>query len=138
MYEHYLIVYSLGAFILDFKNRILLVKKSAKEAIDPGMWVIPGGKVKTNEHIIDAMKREVKEEVGLLIKNYEWIGEDVFKVDDKYFHAAHFLCRVHSTKNIKLEKNLLEYRWITKKEINKYKIPRNIQKEILNIFNKYD
>lgn len=139
MYEHYLIVYCLGAFIIDAKKRILIVKKSVREAIDPGMWVVPGGKVHPDENVIDALKREVKEEVGLSVVSYRWIGEDVFKVDNKYFHAAHFLCKVRSTKRIVLEKNLEEFRWITKKELNNYKIPANIKKEILNVFeNKYE
>lgn len=134
MYEKYLVVYCLGAFILNEKKRLLLVKKSANEAIDAGLWVIPGGKVKQNENIIDALRREVKEETGLSVVSYRWIGEDVFKVGDKYFHAAHFLCKVKSTKKIKLEKNLLEYKWITKSEINNFEIPKNIKKEIKNVF----
>ena len=137
MYEHYLIVYCLGAFILDDKKRILLVKKSARELIDAGMWVVPGGKVKQNEHVIAALKREVKEEVSLSVISYQWIGEDVFKVDDKYFHAAHFLCKVKSTQKIRLEKNLLEYKWITKSQVPKFQIPKNLKKEILNVFGNY-
>ena len=137
MYEHYLIVYCLGAFIVDERKRILIVKKSLRELIDAGMWVVPGGKVKPDENVIDALKREVKEEVDLSIKSYQWIGEDVFKVDNKYFHAAHFLCKAKSTEKVRLEKNLLEYRWITKKEVKNFKIPRNLKKEIMNVFNNY-
>ena len=137
MYEHYLIVYCLGAFIIDNKKRLLIVKKSLREQIDPGMWVVPGGKIHPDEHVIGALKREVKEEVGLTIKGYQWIGEDVFKVDNKYFHAAHFLCKAKSTEKVRLEKNLLEYRWITKKEVKNFKIPRNLKKEIMNVFNNY-
>lgn len=138
MYEHYLVVYCLGAFIVDDKNRILLVKKSSRELIDAGMWVVPGGKVKQNEHVIVALKREVKEEVSLSVISYQWIGEDVFKVGDKYFHAAHFLCKVKSTKKIRLEKNLLEYKWITKSQVSKFQIPKNLKKEILNVFENYN
>ncbi len=137
MYEHYLVVYCLGAFILDNKKRLLIVRKSKDEQIDAGLWVVPGGKVHPDENIIDALKREVKEEVGLLVVSSKWIGEDVFKVDEKYFHAAHFICKVKSTKNIKLERKLLEYRWITKKEVKNFEIPNNIKKEILNIFNNF-
>ena len=135
MYEHYLIVYCLGAFIADNKKRLLIVKKSLREQIDPGMWVVPGGKIHPDEHVIGALKREVKEEVGLTIKGYQWIGEDVFKVDNKYFHAAHFLCKAKSTEKVRLEKNLLEYRWITKSEVSNFQIPKSIKKEILNVFN---
>lgn len=137
MYEHYLIVYALGAFILDEKNRLLIIKKSSRERIDAGLWVVPGGKVKSDEHIIDALKREVLEEVGLEVKSYEWIGEDVFKVGDKYFHAPHFICRVKSTKKIVLEKNMEEYRWITKKEMSKYPMPEGFRKQTINVFKKY-
>lgn len=137
MYEHYLIVYALGAFILDEKNRLLIIKKSSREQIDAGLWVVPGGKVKPDEHITDALKREVLEEVGLEIKSWEWIGEDVFKVGDKYFHAPHFVCRVKSTKKITLEKNMEEYRWITKKEMAKYPMPDGFLKQTINVFNKF-
>jgi len=130
-----LIVYCLGAFIVDERKRILIVKKSLRELIDAGMWVVPGGKVKPDENVIDALKREVKEEVDLSIKSYQWIGEDVFKVDNKYFHAAHFLCKAKSTEKVRLEKNLLEYRWITKSEVSNFQIPKSIKKEILNVFN---
>lgn len=136
MYEHYLVVYCLGAFIIDEKKRLLIVKKSSREQIDPGMWVVPGGKVKANENIIDALKREVKEETGLSVISYRWIGEDVFRIDSKFFHAAHFLCKVRSTMNIKLEKNLLEYKWITKSQVLNFQIPKNIKEEILNVFDK--
>lgn len=134
MYESYLIVYCLGAFILDSKGRILIVRKSDREAIDPGLWVVPGGKVKKDESVIDALKREVNEETGLSVVRYEWIGEDVFKVEDKYFHAAHFLCKVKSDKRIKLERSLTEYRWIIEDEIKYYQFPVNIKKEIVNVF----
>src|SRR3989344_190667 len=137
MYEHYLIVYCLGTFIIDEKKRLLIVKKSPNEAIDAGLWVVPGGKVKQDEHVIDALKREVKEEVGLSVISYQWIGEDVFKVGDKFFHAAHFLCKVKSTKKIVLEKNLLEYRWITKSEVYNFEIPKKIKKEIMRVFEKH-
>lgn len=133
MYEHYLIVLCMGAFVLDDKGRLLIVKKSQDEQIDAGFWVVPGGKVKADENIINALKREVKEEVGLLVVDCQWIGEDVFKIDNKFFHAAHFICKVKSTKNIRLEKKLLDYRWIKKEEVKNYKIPDNIKKEILNV-----
>jgi len=137
MYKDYLIVYCLAAFIVGEEKRLLIVKKSEKERIAPGMWVVPGGKVKADEHIIDALKREVKEEVGVSVIDYRWIGEDVFKISDDYFHSAHFFCKVKSEKKIKLEKNLLEYKWIRKNEVKNFHIPKKIKEEILNVFESY-
>lgn len=137
MYEHYLVVYCLAAFITDGKNRLLIVKKSAQEQIDAGKWVVPGGKVKADEHVIAALKREVREEVGLDIFNSVWVGEDVFKVGDKYFHAAHFFCKVKSAGGIKLETKLLEFRWIGLKDLENYNIPAGIKTELVNVFANY-
>jgi len=45
MYKKYIIVLSVGAFILNKNNQLLLVKKSPLEQIDAGLWTIPGGKI---------------------------------------------------------------------------------------------
>ncbi|OGK08555.1 hypothetical protein A2767_05665 [Candidatus Roizmanbacteria bacterium RIFCSPHIGHO2_01_FULL_35_10] len=137
MYEQYLIVYCLAAFIIDSKNRILIVKKSSSEQIDAGMWVVPGGKVHQDEHVVDALKREVKEEVGLSVVSFQWIGEDVFKNSGKYFHGAHFMCKVKSSKKIVLENKLEDFRWITKNEVDGFQIPKGIKRDILNVFKNY-
>ncbi len=57
-----------GAFIFSKDNKILL-GKSIKGGVYPDLWVVPGGGINHGEKKIDAVKRELKEEVGLLIKN---------------------------------------------------------------------
>lgn len=136
MYKKYFVVLAIGAFILNKKNRLLIVKKSPYEKIDASLWTVPGGKVNKNEGIIQALLREVKEETGLDVASYEWINEDVFLNQNNYFHAQHFLCRVKQTKKIILERTLLDYRWISRKDINRYRFPVNIKKEVKNILNK--
>jgi len=133
MYQRYSIVLAVGAFILDNKKKLLIVKKSSYEKVDPGLWTIPGGKVNIKEHIIDALKREVLEEVGIKINNFQWIGENVFENNHFYFHAQHFLCKTKSIR-VKLEKSLLEYKWINKSEINNYEFHPNIKKRIKIIY----
>ena len=132
MYEKYPIVLAVTAFI-NKKGKILIIKKSPLEQIDPGLWTVPGGKVKPEEPIIDALTREVEEEVGLRIKNYEWIGEDVFIGSGKYFHAQHFLCEPTIMQTIKLENKLEAFSWILKKDIKQYTFPINIKKRLLSL-----
>lgn len=129
-----LVILCVGAFILDSENRLLIVKKSLKELVDGGLWTVPGGKIEPSEGIINGLKREICEEVGLEITDYDWLGEDVFESGGYFFHGEHFLCHIKSTKNIVLEKKLEEYRWIRKDEIQNFKFHPNIKKRIENTF----
>lgn len=134
MLKKFYIILAVGAFILNEKNEILIVKKSPLENIDGGLWTIPGGKIEPKEHIIDGLKREIKEEVNLEITFYQWLGEDVFESNGFWFHAQHFLCKTKNEKNLKLEKKLVDYYWLkSKEEIKKFEFPINIKKRILQI-----
>jgi 8-oxo-dGTP diphosphatase len=132
-YQKYLVVLAVAAFIVK-DGKILIVKKSPNERVDGGLWTIPGGKIYQSESIIDGLKREVEEEVGVKINSYQWIGEDVFENEGVMFHAQHFLCQIQ-VNDVNLEKNLTDFRWITKEEIEKYQFPLNIRKRIIQIFN---
>lgn len=132
MLKKYHVVLAVGAFIVNDNNEILIVKKSEAEHIDAGLWTIPGGKIEPDEAILDGLKREVKEEVNLDIEIDRWIGEDVFESSGFYYHAQHFLCHPLNF-DVKLEKKLLESRWIKKEQINAYEFPVNIKKRINQI-----
>lgn len=69
-------------------NKVLLLKRSPAEKLFAHHWEIPGGKVDdTDKSIGEALKREVNEETGLMIKEsnitfaekgFEWaLGENV-------------------------------------------------------------
>lgn len=58
-----------GAIIEDVDGRILLQKRS-----DYGVWGIPGGLLEIGESFDATVKREVKEETGLELKDLELFG----------------------------------------------------------------
>ena len=77
---------SVGVGILINKNRkILLIKRKGSHAA--GTWAPPGGHIDFKESVVDCAKREVKEEVGVKIKNLKVLGftEDLFKKDKKHY-----------------------------------------------------
>jgi len=57
---------SVVACILDAAQRVLLTRR----CIEPfcGQWVMPGGKIDLGEPILEALHREVREEVGIEIR----------------------------------------------------------------------
>lgn len=56
--------WTLVAGLIEKDGRIFLVKRP-KEKIDGGKWEFPGGKVEPGESLFSALKRELKEELGI-------------------------------------------------------------------------
>jgi 8-oxo-dGTP diphosphatase len=75
------------------KNRsVLLLKREITPFV--GCWVLPGGAVRNSEKLVDAVKREVKEETGLKVKVVKYIGYyDNPKRDPRRRDITHaFIC----------------------------------------------
>lgn len=71
--------------IVNKGRKILLIKRRGSHG--HGSWAPPGGHIDFGESILDCSKREVKEEVGIEIKNLKIVGftEDLFKKDKKHY-----------------------------------------------------
>lgn len=60
-----------------FKDEKFLIEKRKKdEKIDPGVVCLPGGHVEENETKEQALKREMKEELGIKVKKLKFIKKD--------------------------------------------------------------
>src|ERR1700722_4433629 len=59
---------SVMAWIEDDQGSVLLVR----QAVGRRLWTLPGGKVKRNESLKLALKREVREETGLAVASLSY------------------------------------------------------------------
>jgi len=75
------------AVVKNDEGKVLLTKR----AIPPylGKWVMPGGKVDLGEPITSALKREVREEVGLEVHVEGLI--DIYEIVPSNEHAEHYV-----------------------------------------------
>lgn len=58
-----------GVAIFDRAGRLLLARH-----VHDGLWATPGGGVEPGESPLDAAVREVREETGLLVRDYTLVG----------------------------------------------------------------
>jgi len=66
------------AEVINSKGQWILVKQ-AGDRQDAGQYVSPvGGHVKSGENLLDALKREAKEEMGLENFTYKYIGKKIY------------------------------------------------------------
>jgi 8-oxo-dGTP diphosphatase len=88
------IVYGVGAVLIDPKGSILLQQRSAADRF-PGKWEFPGGKIEQGEIPIVAMIRELKEELGIDVKEKDLRTLAFFTHDYPEFHLVSltFVCR---------------------------------------------
>ncbi len=69
---------NVSTVIFDNKNRVLLGLRSPNEDVFPNLWGIPGGKVDSDDKTIEAgLQREVREEMGIEIKNISLLKNNV-------------------------------------------------------------
>jgi mutator protein MutT len=76
-----------GGVIVE-NGRALLVRRVGKPL--KGEWSIPGGLVELGEKLVDAVKREVQEETGLIVEPGE-----VLELFDSIWHDTDGRCQYH-------------------------------------------
>ena len=110
------------AIIKNNQDHFLITKRKKNQLLG-GLWEFPGGKVKSNETLEDALHREIKEEVNLDIK----INGFLCKVDHAYSHfkiTMHaFICDVIDPSNLSC-KSADDYSWINVTQLDEFAFPK--------------
>jgi len=108
-------------------------------------WLVPGGKIKENESPEAAFEREIKEELGVDIKNIIKIGEKIKKPSEDFFdkntefHFFDFIAEAKTTKIIP-NQEVTNYTWIEAnkalKELNLVDSTESFIRKYLEIIDK--
>lgn len=99
-------------------NKVLLLQRNDGNNV----WEIPGGKRENNEDIVDALKREVQEETGLIINEYKLVYvSPIFENHPflKPFLNIGYLCFVENS-DVLISNEHLDYKWVRVEELVSY------------------
>lgn len=96
---------SVGAFIVNDKAEVLLMKRSQHAKNEKGKWEAPGGAVEFGETLEEAIRREMREELGIEIEILtQWLAKDhIIPEDKQHWVPTTFLVKVakgYTPKNI--------------------------------------
>jgi len=113
-------------------GKILLCKQKMENC-----YFLPGGHVKFGESLKKALMREIKEELNMPLKDYEFLGnvENWYGTKKHKRHEINFVYKV-SLKNgtIKTTENHIEFYWKIFLELNRVKfLPIQLKKRLLNL-----
>ena len=76
--------------LIDSDGRVLLSERPAGKAL-AGLWEFPGGKIEAGESVIDALIREIDEELGLHIASATFWRSERFSYE--HAHVELNFCR---------------------------------------------
>jgi len=134
---------------IKFNYRVgLIIEKNDQIIIESSRVIefslIPGGRVKTLESTSQAIKREIKEEMGIDIDESEIVGKGLiqsfFKLDNKRYHELFFIYKLtlsnddtrfdNVSDNLDSETNY--YQWINKNTLEENNVLPNALKDIID------
>ncbi|MBD1925237.1 8-oxo-dGTP diphosphatase MutT [Trichocoleus sp. FACHB-90] len=124
---------SIGVAVIWNEQRQILIDRRRPGGLMGGLWEFPGGKIEPGETVVECIKREIKEELGIEIE----VGDRLIVIDYTYSKFSITL-NVHHCQHLTgipqpIESE--EVRWVTLDQLDQYPFPAaNIQ--IINALRK--
>ncbi len=135
-----------SAYIFD-KDKVLLIHHKKLDK-----WLPVGGHVEDNESSDDAILREIREEVGLEVELLNIpqmpikgntisilaipFHVNVHNVGDHDHCSFYYLAKALNPEKLKINRELNNFLWITKEEIEQKPIPEDVKDQLRIVFDK--
>lgn len=111
-----------GAVVINDEGKVLLAKRGKEAREHVGMWETPGGGVEFGETLREALKREMMEELGVVVQVGEMLDvvEFIDRASGSHSVSPAFVCIITSgTPKIMEPHKCAEIGWFTWAEVKK-------------------
>ena len=120
-----------GAILLDKENRILLMHRNTK---DLKQWELPGGKLEKNETPEQAVIRELKEELNIIVQIIKYIGFKEFEDNGVMLKYHWYNCKIDTGMPELMEEKFDDIKYFSKEELDTNKeLSSNMKVLVKNI-----
>ena len=117
---------TVGALVFNTRNEVLMIRTHKWS----NKWGIPGGKIKWSESSEAALRREIKEETALAIKDIRFVLVQDCIHSKEFYKDAHFVLLNYTARctaknpRVVLNDEGREYRWLTLANAKKLRLNR--------------
>ena len=129
--------------ILVKEGKYLITKRALNKKAFPGKWTVPGGRLELNDYINEpkdtsehwynvvekVLRREVKEEVGLEIKNIRYLTSMTFMRGEEPCLIISLIADHHDGE-VNLNEESIDHAWVSLEEARDYELIEGIYEEI--------
>jgi mutator protein MutT len=114
-------VITVVAAIIRRDEHILLTRRPA-DAHLPNLWEFPGGKVEPGESSIDALRRELLEELGVHAEVHDEYYSTIHHYPARSVDLHFFNCTIIDGEPRAIE--VAEFRWVKPEDLRSYEFPK--------------
>ncbi len=112
----------IGAVIINDEGKMLLAQRGPKAKNERGKWEFPGGGVEFGDTMEETIKREMKEELGIIIETYQQLPvlDHIIKDEAQHWITSGFIAKIKKgTPAIKEFEKCSGIGWFSLKEMEK-------------------
>ena len=123
-----------NAIIKNSQNKFLVIKRK-DEGIHPNKWAFPGGIIEEGEDLEQALKREIKEEVGLEVKKIiKKISEYNYQREDNSKTKGECFLIETENSDVKINNEVQDFKWVSFEEFEELDYVKGLDEELLTAF----
>ncbi|MFZ2049028.1 MAG: NUDIX domain-containing protein [Minisyncoccia bacterium] len=134
--------------IIHKDGKYLITKRSAHKKHFPNRWTVPGGGLSSDDYtnlpnktgenqwynaLINGLRREVKEEVGLEISEPEYLLDLAFVKDDGTPNLVLSYFSEYISGDVVLDEDATEFKWVGVEELKYFDLIKGIDEEIMMV-----